>query len=141
MHNKHYTGFEYEPLDFILKFNLNFVEGSFLKYITRCERKGEAFKDLDKANFYYRGETGGNQYTMDVIKSRRDDKKFRFELFEYCNVNELKDWQNEALFNFFTRNFTETDRTLHKGKQSLREFKKHIEACERLTFSDRLDND
>jgi hypothetical protein len=140
MHNKHYTGFDYEPLDFIIKFNLNFVEGSFLKYVTRCERKGEAFKDLDKANFYYRGETGGNQYPMDVIKSRANDKDFRFELFEYCALNELKDWQNEALFSYFTRNYTETDRALERGKQSLREYKKHIESCERLTFSDGLDN-
>jgi hypothetical protein len=140
LHNKHYIGFDYEPLDFILKFDLNFVEGSFLKYITRYERKGEAFKDLDKANFYYRGETGGTQYTMDAVRNRTNDKDFRFELFEYCNVNGLNDWQNEALFNYFTRKFVETDRAISKLKKSLREYKEHTEKVERFTFSSGLDN-
>ena len=49
---KHYcAGFEIEPLDFILKNQLDFLEGNIVKYISRYDQKG-GVKDLKKAKFY-----------------------------------------------------------------------------------------
>ena len=49
---KHYTaGFGIQPLDFIMKNELDFVEGNIVKYICRYDMKG-GIKDLKKARFY-----------------------------------------------------------------------------------------
>ena len=49
---EHYcAGFQIEPLDYILKNGLDFVEGNIIKYISRYDMKG-GVKDLNKAKFY-----------------------------------------------------------------------------------------
>jgi hypothetical protein len=49
---EHYcAGFQIEPLDYILKNGLDFLEGNIIKYISRYDMKG-GVKDLNKAKFY-----------------------------------------------------------------------------------------
>jgi len=47
----HYQGFEIEPIDFIIKNNLDFPTGSVIKYILRHKDKGGK-QDLEKAKHY-----------------------------------------------------------------------------------------
>ena len=49
---EHYcAGFQIEPLDYILKNGLDFLEGNIIKYISRYDMKG-GVKELNKAKFY-----------------------------------------------------------------------------------------
>ena len=49
---EHYcAGFQIEPLDYILKNGLDFLEGNIIKYVSRYDMKG-GVKDLEKARFY-----------------------------------------------------------------------------------------
>ena len=47
----HYKDFEIQPIEYIQKNALGFIEGSIVKYITRYEEKGGA-NDLDKIIHY-----------------------------------------------------------------------------------------
>lgn len=48
----HYKKCKPEPIDLIEKFQLNFAEGCFVKYMLRCEFKGDKLGDLKKALYY-----------------------------------------------------------------------------------------
>lgn len=51
-HPSHYTeGRKYEPLDVIVDWNLSYMEGNILKYLSRWRRKN-GVEDLKKARFY-----------------------------------------------------------------------------------------
>lgn len=53
IHNpKHYTYSKYEPINVIKEWNLNFDLGNVVKYIARCEHKGNKLLDLKKASMY-----------------------------------------------------------------------------------------
>lgn len=45
-----------ETIDYIESHNLNFNQGNAIKYITRCEHKGNKKKDLEKALYYIKRE-------------------------------------------------------------------------------------
>lgn len=45
-----------EAIDYIESQNLNFNLGNAIKYITRCEHKGDKVKDLEKARYYIQRE-------------------------------------------------------------------------------------
>jgi hypothetical protein len=48
---KHYTKYKWEPIDFILEFELDFCKGCVVKYLSRFQDKaGKA--DLEKVKFY-----------------------------------------------------------------------------------------
>ena len=49
----HYQS-DYQPLNLILKYNLNFIQGSIIKYVTRHRRKNKE-EDLLKAFDFYNG--------------------------------------------------------------------------------------
>lgn len=52
-HPKHYSADrEYEPIDVINDWGLNFNLGNAVKYISRAGRKEDAIEDLLKAKFY-----------------------------------------------------------------------------------------
>ena len=51
-HPKHYQGTSMEVIDIIEDFDLNFNLGNALKYILRCDKKGNPIEDLDKARWY-----------------------------------------------------------------------------------------
>ena len=82
----HYQS-DYQPLNLILKYNLNFIQGSVIKYVTRHRRKNkeedllkalslcETGLKFDKYNFFY----------LDV----------RNEVYDYCKKNELNSYLYE----------------------------------------------
>lgn len=52
-HPKHYVeGRKYEPADVIDDWQLDFVLGNAVKYISRAGRKGNTLEDLEKAKWY-----------------------------------------------------------------------------------------
>ena len=51
-HPAHYQGNTIEVIDIIEDFGLNFSLGNAIKYILRCEKKGRAKEDLQKAIWY-----------------------------------------------------------------------------------------
>ena len=57
IHNpKHYTYSKHEPIDVIKAWNLDFDLGNVIKYIARCEHKGDKLQDLNKALEYLQHE-------------------------------------------------------------------------------------
>ena len=47
----HYKKFEIQPIEFITKNNIPFIEGNIIKYICRWKEKG-GVQDLDKVIHY-----------------------------------------------------------------------------------------
>jgi len=47
----HYLKYKIQPIEFIIKNNIGFVEGNILKYILRFKEKG-GVQDLEKAKHY-----------------------------------------------------------------------------------------
>lgn len=82
----HYQS-DYQPLDLILKYNLNFIQGSVIKYVTRHRRKNKE-EDLLKALSLC--ETGLNfdKYNFLFYDCRN-------EVFDYCKKNELNSYLYE----------------------------------------------
>ena len=48
----HYTQGDYEVIDVIEDWGLNYHLGNVVKYVARCEHKGNKVKDLKKAIWY-----------------------------------------------------------------------------------------
>ncbi len=48
----HYKDCAIQPVDYIVKNNLDFLEGNVVKYITRHKTKGEGIKDIEKVIHY-----------------------------------------------------------------------------------------
>ena len=53
---KHYNSGKHEVIDVIEDWNLNFHLGNAIKYISRCEHKGNKIEDIEKAIWYLRRE-------------------------------------------------------------------------------------
>jgi hypothetical protein len=51
-HPSHYNQGKIEAIDYIQAWNMDFVEGSVVKYITRYKFKGKPIEDLEKAKWY-----------------------------------------------------------------------------------------
>jgi hypothetical protein len=47
----HYKNYKIQPVEFIIKNNIGFVEGNIIKYILRFKDKG-GIADLEKAKHY-----------------------------------------------------------------------------------------
>ena len=47
----HYKNYKIQPVEFIIKNNIGFVEGNIIKYILRFKEKG-GVQDLEKAKHY-----------------------------------------------------------------------------------------
>jgi hypothetical protein len=58
----HYKKYKIQPVEFIIKNNIGFVEGNIIKYILRFKEKGGAV-DLEKAKHYI-------ELLIDSTKSR-----------------------------------------------------------------------
>ena len=59
---KHYLKYKIQPVEFIIKNNIGFVEGNIIKYVLRFKEKGGAV-DLEKAKHYI-------ELLIDSTKSR-----------------------------------------------------------------------
>lgn len=55
-HPSHYTHGQYEVIDIIEDWKLNYHLGNAVKYIARCEHKGNKKQDLLKAIWYLKRE-------------------------------------------------------------------------------------
>lgn len=55
-HPSHYQGNTMQSIQVIEDFDLNFRLGNAIKYILRCEKKGNKEKDLKKAIWYLQRE-------------------------------------------------------------------------------------
>ena len=84
----HYQS-DYQPLDLILKYNLNFIQGSVIKYVTRHRRKNKE-EDLLKALSLC--ETGLNfdKFNLKCFIDRKD-------IYDYCQKNELNSYLYEIV--------------------------------------------
>tara|TARA_B100001123_G_scaffold95236_1_gene109794 strand:- start:2132 stop:2497 length:366 start_codon:yes stop_codon:yes gene_type:complete len=51
-HPKHYNAGKIEVIDAIVDWNLDFIEGNVVKYVTRAKHKGDELGDLKKARWY-----------------------------------------------------------------------------------------
>jgi len=51
-HPKHYQGKNFEVIDIINDYSLNFELGNAIKYILRADKKGNKKQDLEKAIWY-----------------------------------------------------------------------------------------
>jgi len=58
----HYKNYKIQPIEFIIKNNIGFVEGNIIKYILRFKEKG-GVQDLNKAKHYI-------ELLIDTTKSR-----------------------------------------------------------------------
>ena len=58
----HYKKYKIQPLEFIIKNNIGFVEGNIIKYVLRFKEKG-GVQDLLKAKHYI-------ELLIDTTKSR-----------------------------------------------------------------------
>jgi hypothetical protein len=58
----HYKKYKIQPVEFIIKNNIGFVEGNIIKYVLRFKEKG-GVKDLLKAKHYI-------ELLIDTTKSR-----------------------------------------------------------------------
>ena len=58
----HYKNYKIQPVEFIIKNNIGFVEGNIIKYILRFKEKGGVL-DLEKAKHYI-------ELLIDSTKSR-----------------------------------------------------------------------
>ena len=58
----HYKNYKIQPVEFIIKNNIGFVEGNIIKYILRFKEKG-GVSDLQKAKHYI-------ELLIDTTKSR-----------------------------------------------------------------------
>lgn len=55
-HPSHYTYGKIETIDVIEDWNLGYCLGNAVKYISRCEHKGNKKQDLEKAIWYIQRE-------------------------------------------------------------------------------------
>ena len=55
-HPDHYQGNEYEAIDIIEDYNLNFHLGNVIKYVLRADKKNNRVEDLKKAAWYLKRE-------------------------------------------------------------------------------------
>lgn len=69
MKPEHYSEGEMEPINLINKYDLCFESANALKYIARCENKGQKLEDLKKAVHYLQlriNRRGGEVYSLDL---------------------------------------------------------------------------
>ena len=77
-HPSHYCdGRKYEPVDVILDWDLDYLLGNAVKYISRCGRKGtpdDAIVDLEKAIWYIQKRIAIMRSCSGMVEPPRDDQ-------------------------------------------------------------------
>lgn len=86
----HYADMKIEPIELIEAFNLNFIQGSIVKYVSRYKNKN-GVEDLKKALHYC--EIG--QKKLDRVDDYIDfTGKNKLIVNMYCTLNNLSDLEN-----------------------------------------------
>lgn len=91
MENNHYTKYEIQPIEFIVKHNLSFIEGNIIKYICRAEDKGSKNQDINKVIHYlelYNIYANDSSSNFDIRNLDENSDKF---------FNQFTIWQKVAL--------------------------------------------
>ena len=86
----HYADMPIEPIELIEAFNLNFIQGSIIKYISRYKAKN-GVQDLEKALHYCKMGTKSFDRVDDFIDYKGKNKLI---VKMYCILNNLSDIEN-----------------------------------------------
>lgn len=86
----HYKELAIEPIELIKALKLDFVTGSFVKYLARYPYKGNPLEDLKKAKFYLSLIERGEYSSSDLPMSKR---MVEF----YCVANRMSDLETKCL--------------------------------------------
>lgn len=79
----HYNnGKDYDLIDVINDYKLNFNRGNIVKYVCRADKKGNEIQDLEKALDYLQRE-------IEIIRSKRDEA--------------IEDFKNGVTINYKTK--------------------------------------
>lgn len=95
--DKHYSQLQYQPIDFINKYNFNYTIGNFVKYISRYYTIDRA--DINKQaqnerlKFYLKN-TLQNMHDWNIKFSRKETER-------YCDINEFTSHQLNYLLIYF----------------------------------------
>lgn len=90
----HYSDMKVEPIELIEAFNLNFVQGCIVKYVSRYKMKG-GIEDLKKA-LHYCEDYGCKKF--DRFSDRVDwTHKTDLIVKMYCMLNNLDDLENQII--------------------------------------------
>lgn len=104
----HYHHCKPEPIKLIEKYQLNFSEGCFIKYMLRCEFKGDKLGDLKKAQYYLKRckencfpRSIDHYEIMDYYESKKFSKDHLHCIIKFINGYRLDDlgYINEFLEN------------------------------------------
>lgn len=108
----HYKRYKPEPIELIEKYQLNFSEGCFVKYMLRCEFKGDKLGDLKKALYYLNRCKQGS-----FRKSIKPE-----ELISYYISHKFSDTHLDCVLWFIARyNFGDIKRFLEREIHNLEE--------------------
>ena len=90
----HYADMKIEPIEIIEAFELDFVQGSIIKYISRYKNKN-GIEDLKKALHYCRMHKSTNINNFDRINSCvYFSPMAKLSVKMYCMLNNLTDLEN-----------------------------------------------
>jgi hypothetical protein len=76
-HPQHYQGNKFEVIDIIEDYDLGFNLGNAVKYILRCEKKGNKKQDLEKAIWYIQREIKNNENKCPVCGKRLENENMQ----------------------------------------------------------------
>ena len=84
----HYKSLVMQPIEFIVKSNLSFIQGNIIKYITRYKNKNGK-QDIEKCIHYA-------NMAID-LKDAGPKVKMLNLAYSYCKVNELSSYQTNII--------------------------------------------
>lgn len=97
----HYADMKIEPIELICALDMDFIQGSIIKYVSRYKNKN-GVEDLKKALHYC---TIGFDYPNTNRKINLDRSKYLC-IQEYCMLNEFNDVIETAIANCCVGNFS-----------------------------------
>lgn len=94
----HYSDMNVEPIELIEAFDLNFVQGSIVKYVSRYKSKG-GVQDLEKALHYCEIGLDDKSNGMDLTK------KDNIVIDWYCISNNIHPYERYAIESAITKDY------------------------------------
>ena len=109
----HYARLKIQPVEFIMKYKLDFCQGNILKYVVRYISKNGT-EDLDKALQYMRLKQ--QLQPADFMMAQDSHKN---NISKFCRVNELSRLQTTALFSAANCSWMEFESAIDQMKKRL----------------------
>lgn len=85
----HYSVLAQQPIELIVRLNMNFIQGSILKYISR--NKDNKLQDLEKALHYCQLGLDFPKYSNKSNKHCGDNHNAKNKIIKYVDQNNLSD--------------------------------------------------